>query len=153
MQEYFPSQTWYLLYRFILVCHSSLCDGALRVGCLACVLLCCYAALPPSWGGGGVARLPRTTLLLSVALPARRGLPGLFAGACLGAKRFCQSGAAQSVLLYVTLPGCLVCMMLVCCCSVLPLEVSQSVCCLADMQCRQSGVTWPVWCFLSRLFY
>ena len=35
MQEYFPSRTRYLLYRFILVCHSSLCDGALRVGCLA----------------------------------------------------------------------------------------------------------------------
>ena len=51
MQEYFPSRTRYLLYRYILVCHSSLCDGALRVSCLACVLLCCYAVLPPSWGG------------------------------------------------------------------------------------------------------
>ena len=53
MQEYFPSRTRYLLYRYILVCHSSLCDGALRVSCLACVLLCCYMLFYLPVGGGG----------------------------------------------------------------------------------------------------
>ena len=53
--------------------------------------------------GREAAQLPRTTLLLSVALPARQGMPGLFAGARLAAKRFCQSEAVRSVLLYVTL--------------------------------------------------
>ena len=67
MQEYFPSRTFI---QVILLCHSSLRDDALPFGCPACVLLCCYAALPPS--RGEAARMPHATLLLSVALPARR---------------------------------------------------------------------------------
>ena len=53
------------------------------------------------------------------------------------------------MLLFWPLRGCLLCTLRLCCCSVLPWKSVRSVCCLADMRHRQSGVTWPVCCFVS----
>ena len=93
MQEYFLSRT---LIQVILVCHSSLRDGALPFGCLACVLLCCYAALPPSQVGSCPTAAYYFAAICCFTSQTE---------ACLAAKRFCQSGAARSVLLYVTFPA------------------------------------------------